>query len=315
MEDYPRTLDEFKARFRTEQACRDYLEQLRWPDGFICPRCKGLKAWRTRRQLLFCCSCGYQASVTAGTIFQDAHQPLTMWFNAIWWVSSQKTGASALGLQKVLGLHSYRTAWTMLHKLRRAMVRPGRERLSGRVEVDDTYLGGFEEGARGRTLSKKALVVIAAEKDGQGIGRIRMRRVRNASADSLHSFIVDSVEAGSSVHTDGWDGYSGLDRKGYTHEVTPLTDRGKSASKLLPRVHRVASLVKRWLSGTHQGAISHEHLDYYLDEYTFRFNRRASHHRGKLFYRLVQQAAAVEPAPYKLIVKHVRGPSLKHHNP
>ena len=141
-----------------------------------------------------------------------------------------------------------------------------------------------------------------------------MRRVRNASADSLHSFIVDSVEAGSSVHTDGWDGYSGLDRKGYTHEVTPLTDRGKSASKLLPRVHRVASLVKRWLSGTHQGAISREHLNHYLDEYTFRFNRRASHYRGKLFYRLVQQALTVGPVPYKLIVKHVRGRRPKHHN-
>ena len=141
MEDYPRTLDEFKARFRNKQACREYLEQLRWPDGLICPRCNGRKAWRTRRGLWVCCRCGYQASVTAGTMFQDAHEPLTTLFNAIWWVSSQKTGASALGLQKVLGLHSYRTAWTMLHKLRRAMVRPGRERLSGRVEVDDTCLG------------------------------------------------------------------------------------------------------------------------------------------------------------------------------
>ncbi|GAG09190.1 unnamed protein product, partial [marine sediment metagenome] len=249
----------------------------------------------------------YKASVTAGTIFQGTRKPLTLWFRAMWWVTSQKTGASALGLQQVLGLGSYETAWTWLHKLRRAMVRPGRDRLSGRVEVDETYLGGLEEGTRGRGTTKKALIAVAAQEDGKGVGRIRMRRVKNASAKQLHRFVEDSVERGSVVHTDGWEGYTGLRDKGYKHEVTVLSQREESASDLLPRVHRVVSLLKRWLMGTHQGAVSHEHLDYYLDEFTFRFNRRRSRHRGKLFYRLVQQAVAVEPVPYRSLVAHCRG--------
>ena len=307
MEDYPRTLPEFEGRFSTEQACRGYLFRLRWPQGFRCPRCGGEKAWPVGPLLFQCAGCDYKASVTAGTIFQGTRKPLTLWFRAMWWVTSQKNGASALGLQQVLGLGSYETAWTWLHKLRRAMVRPGRDRLSGRVEVDETYLGGLEEGTRGRGTTKKALIAVAAQEDGKGVGRIRMRRVKNASAKQLHPFVEESVERGSVVHTDGWEGYTGLREKGYKHEVTVLSQREESASDLLPRVHRVASLLKRWLMGTHQGAVSHEHLDYYLDEFTFRFNRRRSRHRGKLFYRLVEQAVAVEPVPYKSLVTHCRG--------
>ena len=311
MQGYPRTLVEFEEAFATDAACRDYLFGLRWPDGFRCPRCQHGKAWPVGQVLFECAGCGYQASVTAGTIFQDTHKPLTLWFRAIWWVTSQKTGASALGLQRILGLGSYQTAWAWLHKLRRAMVRPGRDRISGRVEVDETYLGGLEEGVRGRQTRKKALIIVAAQEDGAGIGRVRMGRVQNASAVSLHSFVVESVEPGSIVHTDGWEGYRGLDRKGYIHEVTV---RKHAASELMPRVHRVMALLKRWLLGTHQGAVSLAHLDYYLDEFTFRFNRRTSRHRGKLFFRLVQQAAAVEPTPYARMVKHSRGRKPRDHN-
>lgn len=314
VEDYPRTLTEFEARFATEEACRDYLFRLRWPEGFRCPRCGQGKAWPVGTTLFQCVACGYQASVTAGTILQDTHKPLTLWVRAMWWVTSQKTGASALGLQRVLGLGSYQTAWAWLHKLRRAMVRPGRDRLFGRVEVDETYLGALEAGVRGRRTEKKALIVVAAQEDGKGIGRIRMRRVKDASAESLHPFVQESIDPGSVVHTDGWEGYSGLERKGYVHEVTVLRGRKESASELLPRVHRVVSLLKRWLMGTHQGAVSHEHLDYYLDEFTFRFNRRTSRHRGKLFFRLVQQAVAVDPAPYTRIVKRARGRNRPPHN-
>ena len=192
----------------------------------------------------------------------------------MWWVTSH--GASALGLQSILGLGSYRTAWALLHKLRRAMVRPGRERLSGRVEVDETYVGGEEEGLHGRQTQKKALVAIAAEEDGAGLGRIRMRRIRRASKHQLHGFIQEAVEPDSTIHTDGWEGYVGLEALGYRHEYDFLATSSQSASELLPRVHRVAALLKRWLIGTHQGAVSREHLDYYLDEYTFRFNRRRS---------------------------------------
>ena len=259
-----------------------------------------------------CAGCLYPVSATAGTIFQDSRKPLRLWFRAAWYVTSQKHGASALGLQRVLGLGSYLTAWSWLHKLRRAMVRPGRDGLSGTVEVDETYVGGLAEGKRGRGADHKALVVIAAEENGKGMGRIRMARVADASARSLEGFVQSAVVPGSRIHTDGWDGYAGLPALGYAHEATVLRGLdGSTPTKLLPRVHRVAALLKRWLLGIHQGAVRPNHLEYYLDEFTFRFNRRTSRSRGKLFYRLIQQAVQVEPAPYKRMVggKPLRPPS------
>ena len=300
MEDYPRTLAELEARFSTEDACLEYLSQLRWPNGFNCPRCGCAKGWRVRK-LIQCSGCSYQVSITAGTVFHGTRKPLTTWFRAIWWVTSQKTGASALGLQRILGLGSYETAWVWLHKLRRAMVRPGRDRLSGHVEVDESYVGGKRHGKRGRGASGKSLVVIAAEVIGDHIGRIRLRRVPNASSDSLNEAILQAVAPGSVIQTDGWKGYFKLDSLGYTHETVRHTE--EVGDNLLPHCHRVAALLKRWMLGTHQGAISHEHLDYYLDEYTFRFNRRTLRHRGKLFYRLVQQAVATEPVSHMSMVK------------
>jgi transposase-like protein len=303
VEDYPRDLLELEARFSTEEACRGYLFQLRWPDGFECPRCGGQKAWPASDLLWECAGCHRQISVTAGTIFQDTRLPLTLWFRAVWWVTSQKNGVSAMGLQRVLGLKSYKTAWTMLHKLRHAMVRPGRDRLQGRVEVDETFVGGEEEGVHGRQIESKAMIAVAVEEDGDGIGRIRMGRIPDASAESLMPFIEDSVEPGSVVHTDGWLGYQPLKGKGYRHKITFLKGNRKAASELMPRVHLAVALLKRWLLGTHQGGVSTEHLDAYLDEFTFRFNRRKSRSRGKLFYRLLEQAVAVEPVPYKSLVK------------
>ena len=226
-----------------------------------------------------------------------------MWYRAMWYVTSQKNGASAMGLQRVLGLGSYETAWTWVHKLRRAMVRPDRDRLSGWVEVDETVVGGLEEGVAGRQTESKALVIIAAQADGPGIGRIRMQMIEDASAGSLHPFVQDCIEPGSTIHTDGWQGYAGLDSKGYQREITKLRGRRKEASELMPRVHRVASLLKRWLLGTHQGAVAHQHLPYYLDEFTFRFNRRKSKSRGKLFFRLMQQAVSTPPATYDTMVR------------
>lgn len=262
------------------------------------------------RGLRECGGCGLQISVTAGTIFQDTRTPLPVWFRAMWWVTTQKNGASALGLQRVLGLKQYRTAWTMLHRLRRAMVRPGRDLLTGRIEVDECYIGGLEEGLLGRLNLKKALVVVAAQEDGPGIGRIRMRQIVDASAESLMPFVQDSVAPGSVIHTDGWLGYVPLKSKGYEHEVTFLKGKKKTPSELMPRVHRVISLLKRWLLGTHQGAVSHKHLDSYLDEFTFRFNRRRSKSRGKLFFRLAQQAVTVDPVTYYGLV-HPRSKKSK----
>jgi transposase-like protein len=235
----------------------------------------------------------------AGTIFQDSHLPLALWFRAMGQVTSQKNGASALGLQRVLGLGSYQTAWALLHKLRRAMVRPGRDRLTGTVEVDETYWGGEEKGRHGRRTQKKALLVVAAQEVGSGIGRIRLRHIPDLPRTTLHSFIAQAIEPGSTVRTDGLQAYRDL--VGYEHDRRVQGPEAEAAGKLLPRVHRVVSLLKRWLLGTHQGAIGHEYLDYYLDGFTFRFNRRQSASRGKLFYRLVQQAAQVEPVPLALL--------------
>jgi len=306
MEDYPRTIQEFEKRFSTEDACRAYLVALRWPDGFRCPQCQGSKAVLVRDTLFQCCGCRRQTSPTAGTIFQDTRKPLVMWFRAMWYVTSQKNGASALGLQRVLGLASYETAWTWLHKLRRAMVRPDRDRLSGWVEVDETLVGGLEEGVFGRQTAKKAWVAIAAQTDGPAIGRIRMRIVKDCSAASLHPFVEDSIEPGSVIHTDGWQGYAGLENKGYQREITKLKNKREEASKLMPRVHRVASLLKRWLLGTHQGGVAYYYLPYYLDEFTFRFNRRKSKSRGKLFFRLMQQAVTTAPKTYESMVGPAR---------
>ena len=311
VEDYPRNLTKLEARFGTEEGCRVYLAQLRWPDSFQCPRCGGKRSWPVRAVLLECAGGGCQTSVTAGTIFQDTRTALPVWFRAMWWVTTQKNGASALGLQRVLGVKKYETAWTMLHKLRRAMVRPGRDLLTGRVEVDQSYISGEEEGLPGRLNLKKALVVVAAQEDGPGIGRIRMRRVLDTSAASLLPFIRDSIQPGSVVHTDGWLGYLPVGRNGYQHQVTFLKGKKKTPSELMPRVHRVISLLKRWLLGTHQGAVSQKHLDYYLDEFPFRFNRRRSKSRGKLFFRLAQQAVAVDPVPYHRIVRPTSGVTVQ----
>ena len=251
-----------------------------------------------------CSSCRRQVSATAGTMFHRTRLPLTVWFRAVWYVTSQKNGTSAMGIQRILGLGSYRTAWTWLHKLRRAMVRPDRDRLRGAVEVDETFVGGVESGRKGRGALTKALVVIAAEENGRGTGRIRMARIPNAGKRFLHTFVQQAVAPGSAVHTDGWASYGGLDAEGYDHQVTILKGQPKDAAVVaMPRVHRIASLLKRWLLGTHQGAVRTNHLDYYLDEFTFRFNRRTSRSRGKLFYRLIQQAVQIAPTPYQQIVK------------
>lgn len=295
-------LADFEQRFATEDACRAYLARLRWPTGFCCPQCTTSGSWTTTRCLLMCRRCGYQASVTAGTIFHRTRLPLQDWFRAIWWMTDQKHRLSALGLQRLLGLGSYRTAWLWLQKLRRALVRPGWDQLGGQVEVDKTYMGGVEAGGGRRHMRSKALVAIAAQIDGRGIGRIHLRRIPAAAASPLVAFVKHAVKPGSVVITDEWEAYTGLTQEGFKHRPRVINASSKSEATLLPRVQRVASLFKRWLLGTHQGAVSREQLDSYLDEFTFRFNRRTSRNRWKLFYRLVAQAVAIEPTPFSRLV-------------
>jgi len=302
--DYPGTFQEFDQWFNAEDACLSYIAKLRWPQGFRCPACGILQVnpSKMRRGLLLCRKCKKQTSVTAGTLFHRTHKPLRTWFLAMWFVTSQKHGANALGIQRVLGLGSYDTAWTWLHKLRRVMVRPSRDQLTGAVEVDETYVGGVGTVVRGRGAKGKAIVSIAAEIRGRGTGRIRMSVIPDVSAKSLHAFISKSVEKTAEIRTDGWRGYNGLERIGYKHKATKVGASGDPAHVVMPRVHRVASLLDRWWLGIHQGAIHPAHLAYYLDEFTFRFNRRRSKARGMLFYRLLEAAVDCDPVPRKKII-------------
>ena len=307
MDEYPRNLAEFERRFPTDESCRHYLRGLRWPEGFRCPRCGHGKAWGVSG-LLRCAACQYKTSVTAGTIFQDTRTPLTLWFRTIWWVVGQKNGASAKGIQRILELGSYQTAWAWLHKLRRAMVRPSRDRLSGTVEMDETYVGAEKSGKCGRGALGKALVAVAVEDKGvAGIGRIRMSVIPNASRETLKKYALQTVEAGSTIRTDDWSGYRLLKEAGFGHVIKPPHE--------IKLAHLAISLMKRWLGGTLQGGVSHEHLAYYLDEFTFRFNRRKAAHRGLLFLRLLQNAVEIGPTTYRQMVRNIRGPKPKKHNP
>lgn len=302
--DYPSTIQDFDRWFPTEKKCLEYIQSLRWPDGFICPKCNTSNGWQMSTGLIRCAGCRKKVSILSGTTFHGTRKPLKLWFQAMWYITSQKFGGSALGLQRVLGLGSYQTAWSWLHKMRHSMVRPGRERLCGNVEVDETLIGGEDHGGkRGRGAGRKALVVIALEtKEPKGYGRIRMQHIPDASSNSLHPFVHDSIMPGARIMTDCWRGYNGLEDQGYIHTKVNLSEAGDPAHVLMPGVHRIASLLKRWLLGTHQGAVSSYHLDYYLDEYTFRFNRRKSTARGMLFYRLLQQAVVTPTITYKNLV-------------
>lgn len=308
---YPKSLGEFQAWFRTDADCLDYLEWLRWPSGFVCPACSQTGGWRLGDGRFMCSGCGRRTSATAGTIFDRTRTPLTVWFAACWHFATGKDGISALSLQRLLEIGSYQTAWAMLHRLRSVVVRPGRERLTGRVEVDETYIGGLEPGLRGgRSLqSRKALTVIAVEVQEKGLGRCRMRLVADASAASLHPFVQDCVEPGSTLVTDAWQSYVKLRDKGYKHEPRSqraAQARGDDPGELLPAVHRIASLAKRWLLGTHQGAVESTHLEAYLDEFVFRFNRRRSRSRGMLFYRVLELAVIHNPVRYQDLIAEPR---------
>ena len=291
MADYPEDQSAFNALIASEEACRAYLASIRWPDGFVCPQCNSRQVWVLPNALYACQQCGRQTSLTAGTLFHGTRSPLRVWFQAIWYVTGQKYGASALGVQRVLGLGSYHTAWAWLHRLRRAMVRPGREPLSGLVEVDETYWGAPQPGKRGRGADGKTIILVAVEYTGRHLGRLRLQRVPDVQGDTLEQAVGEIVAPGSTIETDGWQGYHRLEEAGYTHHIV----RTEVADKLLPHVHLVVSLLKRWLLGTHQGGVQESHMDYYLDEFTFRFNRRKSHSRGLLFYRVLAYALEVAP--------------------
>jgi len=298
--DYPSTYREFVRMFPDDQECAAYLEKLRWPRGFICPACQTASIpWRQSRNRLVCASCRHQTSVSTGTILDKTRTPLTTWFEAAWHVTTAKNGLSAKTLERTLGV-SYRVAWTMLQRYRVAMVDTERKPLSGNVEVDETLLGGVQQGGkRGRGTSKSIVVIAVEIKQPKGFGRVRMRHVPDASGASLLPFVCDVVVPGAVVHTDGWDGYNGLSKHGYTQTKTILSSSDSPAHVAMPGVHRVASLLKRWILGTHQGSFVPVHLQSYLEEFTFRFNRRTSRSRGLVFRRLLEQAVVIGPVTEK----------------
>jgi transposase-like protein len=309
---YPRAEADLRSWFATDADCLDYLEWLRWPQGFVCPRCAAADGWRLRDGRFECRPCGARTSVTAGTIFDRTRTPLTVWFAACWLFVSRKNGVSALGLQKTLGIGSYQTAWAMLHRIRSALVRPGRDRLSGRVEVDECLIGGHADGdLGGRAMGEKVLVGIAVEMlSPKGLGRCRMSVIPIATGPVLRRFLMYNVVEGSTVVTDGFKSYWPATRGWYIHErhVAP----GVSGPEALPGTHRLASLVKRWLLGTRHSTMDEAHTQLYLNEYVFRFNRRRSRSRVLLFYRLLELAVDHDPVRYRdLIAKRRPGQSAR----
>lgn len=298
MLDYPKNQLDFEVRFSTEDACREYLYNLRFGQGWVCEHCAGTEHWRQSRGRITCASCRSEISLTSGTVFHGSHLSLMVWFRALWWITNQKQGINALGIQRALGLGSYRSAWLMLQKLRSSMVRAGRDRLKGEVEVDETFVGG-------RIASKsprinKHIVMIAAEKIGKKTGRIRMKLIHEAGSYDLIQGVKEMVEPGSIVETDGWHGYRDLPKQGYQHRR--IVAKTIAENELLPGLHRVASLFKRWLKGTLQGRYDQKHLQRYLDEFVFRFNRRTSHSRGLLFHRLLENSVEKRALQYDEIV-------------
>ena len=305
MENYPKTILELEKKFSTESACVQYLSAIRWAEGFKCPKCGKSKYWQMVNGLFMCVSCHHQTSVKAGTIYQDSRIELQIWFRAAWWLIGQKNGCSAKGLQRVLGLGSYETAWTMLHRYRSAMALAGIDKLKGTVEVDETFLGGVRSGVRGRGALGKVMVIIAVERQNpKGYGRTRMQVIPDATAGTIKQFLLHNIEAGSTVITDGHRAYPVATRGIYIHQAHAIKPSGKPAHTTLPAVHRVASLLKRWFLGTYQGSFSHDHLDAYLTEFTFRWNRRKSRDRGLIFYRLMSLAVQAPPLTYDQMVRN-----------
>ncbi len=309
-QDYPVNWNQFLDWFATEEACLNYLERLRWPQGFTCPSCSVIeRPYRSSRGRLVCHSCSFQSTVTAGTIFDKTRTPLRVWLAGAWYVTNPKHGANALGLQRVLGLGSYQTAWAMLHRFRQAMVRPGRDRLKGIVEIDEIYLAITDRekpvsAKRRKNSTDKTLVAIAVEMiEPRGFGRIRLARIQDDSAACVIPFVQTSIEPGAKVRTDGSAAYRGMNSLGYEHHRTVMLGAEQPAHVSMAGVHRVAALVKRWILGTHHGAVQPGHLDAYLNEFVFRFNRRTSNSRGLLFYRLLQQAVQTDPLTYQAITR------------
>lgn len=306
------TVREFRASFGDEQQCGEHLSRQRWPEGFCCPRCAGpSRGYISARQVHECARCGYQCSVTAGTIFHKTRTPLTSWFWAIYRMSYDKKGISAMQLAKEIGV-SYPTAWLMLHKIRKAMSdRDQRYRLSGLVEVDEGYVGGEEHGkghtGRGKPgLRSKSVVAVAVERRAPGKagrtpvpGFAKLEVIPDAATQTLEKFLAGSVKPGSHILSDGWPGYRRLKQKGFEHTATAISRQDEPAHSLFPWVHITLSNLKRFLLGTHH-KVEPKHLPHYVAEFNYRLNRRTM--EQDLMARLLGACISTQAFTYKQLV-------------
>jgi transposase-like protein len=291
--DHPQNYLELLKQLSTQEACLDYIASIRWADGFVCPKCECRQFWKSKRLQWICAKCRLHTRVLAGTLFQDTKLPLTLWVQMIWWFVGPKNGASALALMQNFGIGSYRTSWKLLGKLRSCTVFPTRHALSGVVEVDEAFLGG---------VNNKAIIAVAAEKRGKATGRIRLTNIKSRKGAEIQHFITETIVPGSTIISDRYKGYPSIVKKGYIHrpQNKPYSweEVDGDDERLLPRVHRAVSLLKRWYYGTYQGRVDKENLQAYLDEFVFRFNRRTSGNRGLLFRRMVEAAVHATPKPH-----------------
>jgi len=291
--EHPTNYQELVKQLATQEACLDYMAAIRWSDGFVCPECECPQFWKAQRLQWICAKCRRHTRVLAGTLFQDTKLPLTLWFQLIWWFVGPQNGASALSLMQNFGIGSYRTSWKLLGKLRSCTVLPMRQALSGVVEVDEAFLGG---------VKNKAVIVVAAEKRGKATGRIRVQHRKSREGAEIQHFITETIVPGSTIVSDRYKGYSAIVQKGYIHrpQKKPYSweEVDGDDERLLPRVHRAVSLLKRWYYGTYQGRVDKQTLQSYLDEFVFRFHRRTSGNRGLLFRRMVEAAVHMTPKPH-----------------
>ena len=291
----PGTVVEFTERFPDESACMEFLRKTRWPNGFVCPRCKGRESVRiATRRLEQCKACRHQTSLTAGTVLQGTRKPLRLWFLAMFFLGRHKTGISALQLQKDLGLGSYKTAWTWMHKLRSALGERAGFRLTGLVEADETYVGGRRQpGGRGRALVPgKSVIAAVVEDRGERAGALRMAVVPDVSQAQLGPFVRGAIDqARAVVVSDAWTGYGDLTKHGADHCPIVQGDP-KNAATLLPWSHILFSNLKGWLRGTFHG-VSPKHLHRYLQEFVYRTNRRGL--EADLFFYVLRRAVSGEP--------------------
>ena len=326
----PKSLPDFQRMFPNEEACCAYLYNVRFPDGFVCPYCswKGESyQFQTRPDMLRCRNCRRDTRLTSETVMQRSRIPLSTWFWGAFLITSLTPGMSALQFQKMLGIKRYETAFNMLHKLRAAMIRPERDGIGGEwpVEIDETFVGGKTQG-EGRGVHHKALVAGAVEvrkrklssgsdpnqtsatkpkhRGGHGrdiiAGRLRLQVIPDRKQETLEPFVQENVQSKTEVRTDGWNGYDKFDKLGYLHKPVAANGDHSKTEKHLPMIHIVFGNLDSWILGTHHG-VSPKHLQGYLNEFVFRFNRRFWPLVG--FNSVLKIAANTTPPTYEGLYK------------